>query len=71
MRFYKNALKTHSALFRALNNRINPAFDSILIRIVTEHEVAESKNHAAAAQSGKDIPEGWNFRKNIKKWNKI
>ena len=38
MRFYKVALKEKSALFRRLNDRINPAFDALLERIVSAEE---------------------------------
>jgi hypothetical protein len=56
MRFYKTALKEKSALFRALNDRINPAFDAMLERIVTQGEVQEAKAHARAATRGEPLP---------------
>lgn len=49
MRFYKVALKEQSALFRWLNDRVNPAFDALLARIVTAEEVREAKAHAREA----------------------
>ena len=49
MRFIKTALKEKSAAFRFLNSRINPVFDKIVERIVTEEEVLESKQYARAA----------------------
>lgn len=49
MRFYKTALKERSALFRWLNDRINPRFDALLERIVTEEEVRAAKAYARKA----------------------
>jgi hypothetical protein len=53
IRFYKLALKEHSAAFCWLNERINPVFDFILERIVTEEEVSDAKAYARAAREGK------------------
>jgi len=53
IRFYKLALKEQSGLFCWLNERINPLFDSILERIVTEEEVSKAKAYARAASEGK------------------
>ncbi|MCU0501326.1 MAG: nitroreductase [Anaerolineae bacterium] len=46
MRFYKVALKEKSALFRWLNDRVNPAFDALLEHVVTAEEVQEAKAYA-------------------------
>lgn len=70
-RFYKNALKEKSALFRWLNNKINPVFDHWLEKIVSEDEIKKAKDHAAAIKNNADIPDGWNKKSNLKKWNKI
>ena len=45
-RFLKAALKERSALFRFLNEKINPLFDRILESRLTAEEIAESKRHA-------------------------
>ena len=70
-RFYKNALKDHSPLFRWLNNSINPAFDKWLERIVSKEEIEIAKKHASAIKENKDLPNGWNMRKNLSYWKKI
>lgn len=57
MRFYKTALKEKSGLFRFLNDRVNPVFDALLERIVTQEEVKEAKAYARAATSGEIPPE--------------
>jgi hypothetical protein len=49
VRFYKVALKEKSALFRWLNDRVNPRFDALLERIVTAEEVREAKAYAREA----------------------
>lgn len=49
MRFYKVALKEKSALFRWLNDRVNPRFDALLERMVTAEEVREAKAYAREA----------------------
>ena len=49
MRFMKTALKEKSAAFRFLNDRINPIFDTIVERIVTEEELLEAKQYAREA----------------------
>jgi hypothetical protein len=53
-RFYQVALKEKSALVRWLNNRINPVFDAMLERIVTEEEVRSAKVYAREATAGGD-----------------
>lgn len=52
IRFYKVALKEKSALFRWMNDCINPIFDAVLEQIVTPHDLAQSKTYAHAATSG-------------------
>lgn len=48
LRFTKTGLRERSALFRWLNDRINPVFDRILEgSIVTPDELAEAKRYAA------------------------
>jgi hypothetical protein len=49
MRFYKVALKEKSALFRWLNDRVNPHFDALLERLVTAEEMRDAKAHARQA----------------------
>ena len=53
IRFYKLSLKEHSTVFCWLNERINPVFDFMLERIVTEEEVVDAKAYARAASEGK------------------
>jgi|SRR3990172_7251276 len=57
LRFYKTALKEKSAAFRWLNDRVNPIFDAILERIVTEEEIQHAKAYARAATAGEVKPE--------------
>ncbi len=52
IRFYKTSLKEKSTLFRFLHNRVNPLFDILLERIVTEEEIQEAKTFARAATAG-------------------
>jgi hypothetical protein len=52
VRFTKLALKEKSALFRWLNDRVNPLFDAWLDRIVTEHEMQLAKRYARSATVG-------------------
>jgi hypothetical protein len=56
LRFRKTALKERSALFRWLNDRINPVFDRALERIITEEEVGQAKRYARAASAGEVEP---------------
>jgi hypothetical protein len=49
MRFMKTALKEESPAFRLLNSGINPVFDKMVERLVTEEEVLESKKYAREA----------------------
>jgi hypothetical protein len=49
MRFMKTALKEKSPVFSFLNSRINPVFDKMVERLVTEEEVLESKKYAREA----------------------
>ena len=57
IRFYKLTLKESSALFRLLNNMVNPFFDILLERIVTKEEVNKAKAHAHAAIAGEKLLE--------------
>lgn len=57
IRFYKMSLKEKSALFRWLNDRVNPIFDAMLERIVTEEEIKQAKAYARAATAGEVKPE--------------
>jgi hypothetical protein len=57
IRFHKTALKEKSALFRWLNDRVNPIFDDVLKQIVTEEEVKRAKSYARAATGGEVKPE--------------
>lgn len=52
MRFYKVALKEKSNLFRWLNGLVNPHFDTLIERILTEEEVQLAQAYARAAMSG-------------------
>jgi len=45
-RFYKNALKDHSAFFCRLNDFINPIFDKILEGIVGQEAILDAKDMA-------------------------
>ncbi len=56
IRFYKSALKEKSALFRALNNIVNPFFDAVLERIITPEELKQAKTYAWAATLGEVKP---------------
>jgi len=56
IRFYKNALKERSGLFRLLHSLVNPAFDAILERIVAKEEVNKAEAHARAAMEGEALP---------------
>ena len=53
IRFYKLALKEKSGIFRWLNNKINPLFDSMLESIVTEEELRSAKDYGKNAVNGK------------------
>jgi hypothetical protein len=55
-RFYKNELKEQSGVFRLLNSLINPVFDIIMERIVSEKEINNAKAHARAATAGEALP---------------
>ncbi len=52
IRFYKTSLKEKSPLFRFLHDRMNPLFDSLLERIVTEEEIRNAKTFARSASAG-------------------
>lgn len=69
MRFYKLTLKESSALFRLLNNMVNPIFDAVLERIVTKQEVNKAKAHARAAMAGETLPEdGERYVSDSRRW---
>lgn len=57
IRFYKVALKEKSGLFRRMNDLINPLYDALLERIVTEEEMRQAKTYARAASNGEITPE--------------
>jgi hypothetical protein len=57
IRFYKVALKEKSAAFRWLNDRVNPVFDELLERIVTQDEVQRAKSYARTATLGQIEPD--------------
>ena len=57
IRFYKTTLKERSGLFRRLHDLVNPLFDTLLERIVTEEEIKQSKTYARAASAGEIAPE--------------
>lgn len=46
IRFTKLGLNRRSRLFRLVNNHINPGFDRILERLLTEEEITEAKSYA-------------------------
>ncbi len=52
IRFYKTALFGKSASFRWLHSRINPVFNSLIPKIVTEEERRQAKKYAEAATAG-------------------
>jgi hypothetical protein len=70
-RFYKNALKDNSAVFRVLNRAINPIFDWWIGSIVSEEELRKAKLHADAEREKNQKPDGWNMTNNLKNWNRI
>lgn len=56
-RLTKLELKEKSALFRLLNNSINPYFDRLIARLLTEREQAEARDFAERAVRG-EIKDG-------------
>jgi hypothetical protein len=56
IRFYKTALFKKSASFRWLHDRINPIFNRLIARIVTDEERKEAKSYADATSQGKLTP---------------
>ena len=52
IRFYKAALFKKSATFRWLHSRMNPVFNSLIRRIVTEDERRQARTYADAATAG-------------------
>lgn len=52
-RLVKLDLKERSALFRLLNGIVNPRFDSLIERLLTEREMQEARDEAARATRGK------------------
>ncbi len=62
IRFYKIGLKEKSATFRWLHKWINPIFDHVIEKIVTEEERKEAKEYAQTASQGnvsKEKTETW------------
>ena len=57
IRFHKVALKEKSALFRWLNNQINPLFDEMLERIDTEEDLRQARSYGRSASDGNVSPE--------------
>ncbi len=53
IRFYKTALFGKSISFRWLHNRINPVFNKLIAKIVTDEEKKEAKRYADSASEGK------------------
>ncbi|OGR38201.1 MAG: hypothetical protein A2X29_03780 [Elusimicrobia bacterium GWA2_64_40] len=51
-RLVKLELKEKSALFRLLNSLVNPYFDRLLERLLTERERAEARSYAERAVRG-------------------
>lgn len=51
-RLVKLELKEKSALFRLLNSLVNPYFDRLLERLLTERERAEARDYAERAVRG-------------------
>lgn len=51
-RMVKLELKEKSALFRMLNNLVNPHFDRMMERLITEREQAEAREFAEKAVRG-------------------
>jgi len=70
-RFYKNALKDNSRVFRWFNGLINPLFDKWMERIVGAAEIQKAKEHAKASLVGETPPEGWNNSNDLQRWNRI
>ena len=53
IRFYKTALFGKSSSFRWLHNRLNPIFNKLIARIVTDDERKRAKVNADTASEGK------------------
>ncbi len=51
-RLVKLELKEKSALFRPLNNLVNPYFDRLIERLLTEREMLEAEDFARRAVRG-------------------
>lgn len=58
-RLVKLELKERSRLFRLANALINPHFDRLIERLLTERELQEAKDHAEKAVRG-ELEEGKN-----------
>jgi hypothetical protein len=71
IRFYKITLKERSGLFRLLHSLVNPIFDFILERIVSQEEVDKAKAHASAAMSGDALPYDGDKYVRDSRWEKI
>ncbi len=57
IRFYKTALFKKSASFRWLHGQINPVFNKLIARIVTDKERKQAKVYAEKASQGNLTPE--------------
>jgi len=64
IRFYKTALIEKSVTFRWLHNKVNPIFNSLISRIVTDEERRQSRIYANAASEGRLSEE------EVKRWMK-
>ena len=56
IRFYKSALFEKSASFRWLHGRINPVFNFLIRKIVTEEERRQASDYALRATAGSVTP---------------
>jgi hypothetical protein len=56
-RLVKLELKEKSALFRLLNNLVNPHFDRLIERLITEREQREAEDYAEKAVRGELKPD--------------
>ena len=63
-RFYKNALKDHSATFRRANGIINPLFDRMLEGLVGPEAVLEARNRAETRDQA-ELPD------DLERWTRI
>ncbi|MFC1953658.1 nitroreductase [Chloroflexota bacterium] len=52
IRFYKTALFPKSASFRWLHKQVNPVFNKLISKFVTDEEKKQAKKYAEAASEG-------------------